>query len=125
MKNLVLALLLSFSGVSYGLAMDFVDPPVEWEFTEFNFAVIEQGKPVEVIFRVTNDNEGPLVIKNVKTSCGCTASDYSKEPILPGATSEIKATYNAAKLGKFTKTIRVYTNQSDEPVVLTIRGEVK
>jgi pectate lyase len=60
----------------------------------------------------------------VQGSCGCTATDYSKEPIAPGKKGYVTATYNAANMGAFHKTVTVTAN-TDAPVVLVIKGEVK
>ena len=91
---------------------------------EHDFGVIEQGIPQKAIFTLTNEADTPLILKQVKGSCGCTATSYEKEPIAPGAETQIEATYNAKKLGSFTKTVTVHTNLNDDPIVLTIRGVV-
>jgi hypothetical protein len=57
-------------------------------------------------------------------SCGCTNLTYGKDPILPGKSTTISATYNAAAAGPFVKTITVVTNASEQPVVLQIKGKV-
>jgi hypothetical protein len=51
----------------------------------------------------TNTGSTPLVISNVRGSCGCTVTDYTKEPIAPGKTGNVKATFNAAALAHSTK----------------------
>ena len=66
-----------------------------------------------------------MVITQVKTSCGCTASEWPKEPIGVGETSLIEATYNAAVLGNFNKSITVYTDSGDQPYMLFIKGPMK
>src|SRR5438045_1356661 len=61
-----------------------------------DFGEIPKGVPVSVEFSFINTGGEALIIKDVVTSCGCTASDYAREPILPGKSSKIKVTYNAA-----------------------------
>lgn len=90
-----------------------------------DFGSVEKGQPVTAEFSFENEGSEPLVITEVKTSCGCTVGEYPKDPIAPGKTGIIKATYNAAKPGAFTKTVKVFTNDSTEPLLLTLRGEVK
>jgi hypothetical protein len=75
-------------------------------------------------FRFTNSGDGPLVISSVKASCGCTVTDYSKDPIAPGTEGYVKATYNAAKAGVFTKSVTVNANANESVVQLIIKGEV-
>ena len=98
---------------------------VSWAKESHDFGEIPQGKPVSVEFAFTNTGEAPLLIADVATSCGCTASDYSKEPIAPGKSSKIKVTYNAANIGAFTKNITVNFSEAEAKKVLTIKGTVK
>lgn len=98
---------------------------VTWVKEAHDFGEIPQGKPVSVEFAFTNAGETPLLIADVATSCGCTASDYSKEPIAPGKSSKIKVTYNAANMGAFTKSITVNFSDTEAKKVLTIKGTVK
>jgi len=97
----------------------------KWSESEHNFGVIPQGKPVTTTFSFTNTGKVPLIISQVQGSCGCTATDYSKEPIAPGKKGYVKATYNAAAMGAFHKTVTVTANADAAPVVLVIKGEVK
>ena len=90
---------------------------------EFDFGEIEKGVPVTHSFEFANTGDAPLIISNVKTSCGCTASNYSKDAIAPGETGFIEATYNAAKEGTFNKSLNVISNGGE--LALTIRGLVK
>lgn len=101
------------------------DRPMKWETTQHDFGAIEQNKPVTYEFVFTNNSNEPMILTKVKPSCGCTATDYPEEPIQPGETAGIKATYNAKAIGKFKKTLVVNTNVPYGESVLTIFGEVK
>jgi hypothetical protein len=96
----------------------------EWSSTSFDFGKIQKDVAVTNEFTFTNAGNVPLVVSSVQASCGCTVTDYSKEPIAPGEKGFVKATYNAAKVGAFTKTVSVNSNTEDGVVVLTIKGEV-
>ena len=98
---------------------------VTWEKETHDFGEIPQGKPVTIEFAFSNAGDTPLLIADVATSCGCTASDYSKEPIAPGKSSKIKVTYNAASMGAFTKNITVNFSDAEAKKVLMIKGTVK
>ena len=77
-------------------------------------------------FTLLNNGELPLVISRVVTSCGCTLPEWTKEPIAPGKTGEVKVIYDVAgRPGAFTRTISVYSNGKTGNYVLTIKGEVK
>jgi hypothetical protein len=77
-----------------------------------------------VKFTFKNTGKTPLLISNVQASCGCTTPDYTKEPIAPGKKGSITATYNAAAVGQFNKTITVTSNGGD-PIMLTLQGTVQ
>jgi hypothetical protein len=92
--------------------------------TTHDFGKIEQGKPVTFVFKFTNTGKVPLVITDVRPSCGCTAADYTREPIAVGKEGYIKATYNAASAGAFSKTVNIQANIEGQAVPLVIKGEV-
>lgn len=113
-----LALAFSFTLVAQNAPkMTFVDTTVD-------YGTIEQNADPFRVFTFTNTGNAPLVITNAKGSCGCTVPTYPKEPIAPGATSEIKVRYDTSRVGPFTKRITINTNEGEEPVVLTIKGKV-
>ena len=135
MKKIALtccALALIFSSVAQELALN--TKPVtkltaesaafKWTVTAFDFGKIKVGVPVSHEFSFINAGSVPLVISSVQASCGCTVTSYSKDPIEPGAKGFVKATYNAAKVGQFTKTVTVNANTEEGLVHLTIKGEV-
>jgi hypothetical protein len=109
--------------------VNFLSPGFEpanflWSATTYDFGKIKVNKPVTHEFRFTNSGDAPLVISSVQASCGCTVTDYSKDPISPGSEGYVKATYNAAKVGIFSKTVTVNANAAESTVQLTIKGEV-
>jgi hypothetical protein len=100
-------------------------PTFNWVATSFDFGQIEKGVPVTHEFMFTNSGTEALIISSVQASCGCTVTEYTKEPIPAGETGFVKATYNAAKPGVFSKTVTVNANTEKAVVLLTIKGEVK
>lgn len=99
-------------------------PAFKWSETVHDFGKIKKGTPQTTAFTYTNTGKAPLTVTDVKGSCGCTVTDYTKETVAPGKTGEVKATYNAANVGPFTKTVTVTSNVEGGPVILTIKGEV-
>ncbi len=91
----------------------------------FDFGKIKQGTPVTHEFKFTNTGVVPMIITNVQASCGCTTPAWTKEPIAPGGEGFIKATYNAAALGAFNKSVTVTANVENGFVQLSIKGEVQ
>ncbi len=96
----------------------------KWTETDHNFGKIPQGKPVTVQFQFTNSGSEPLIVSEAKGSCGCTGVEYPKEPILPNQSETIKATFNAAAIGPFTKSVTVFSNAAEGVTVLRFQGEV-
>jgi hypothetical protein len=98
---------------------------VSWQKESVDFGNITQAKPVTANFEFTNMGNEPLLVSDVVASCGCTASSYSKAPILPGKSASITVTYNAANLGAFNKTVTVNFNDAGLKKILYIKGTVK
>ena len=67
----------------------------------------------------------PLVLSNVRASCGCTRPEYPEKPIKPGEKGKIKITYNpAGRPGEFDRKIKIQTNDKNRRPVLKITGVV-
>lgn len=90
----------------------------------FDFGKIKQGVPVTHEFSFTNKGKVPMIITNAQPSCGCTIPAWTKDPIPPGGTGFVKATFNAAAPGAFDKSVTVTANVESGVVMLRIRGEV-
>ncbi len=102
-----------------------VASPVSWKAETLDIGEIPQGTPKSIDFEFKNTGKTDIIITNVKASCGCTATDYTKTPVKPGQTAKVTATYNAAAKGAFTKTVTVTTNAEETPKTLTFKGTVK
>ena len=88
-------------------------PAITFEEVAFDFGDIHQGDKVEHVFSFDNSGDAPLIITNVQTTCGCTATDWPRDPILPGASASIKVNFNSAgKMGRQNKIITVISNAS-------------
>ena len=86
---------------------------------------IKKGNPVTASFTFTNISKQDVIIETVTPGCGCTKSDYTKEPIKPGKTGTITATYNAASAGNFSKSVYVKFMGIDEQKSISIMGVVE
>ena len=89
-----------------------------------DFGAVLWKNPVTATFTITNSGDKPLVISNVTTSCGCTVANWTKTPIAPGASGVVSSTFDSKALGRFQKSIGIYSNASERPIYLAIRGEV-
>ena len=97
---------------------------IVWKAESIDVGEIPQGTPKAIVYEFKNTGKATVVITNVQGSCGCTATDYTKEPILPGKSAKVTATYNAANKGGFTKTVTVTTSAETTPKILTLKGTV-
>lgn len=91
--------------------------------TVHNFGKIPQGRPATYTFEISNTGKDSLKLDNVQASCGCTTPEWSKDPIAPGASANIKVGYNAYAEGAFTKVVTIFYNAT-QTKTLTISGEV-
>jgi len=102
----------------------FAQSPVSFVTTTHDFGKVKQGKPVTFEFVFKNNSAKPVVVELATAECGCTTPEYPKAPVMKGKTAIIKVTYNAADAGAFTKTVTVKFANVEQPIVLTIEGEV-
>ncbi|MCC3216896.1 MULTISPECIES: DUF1573 domain-containing protein [Chryseobacterium] len=97
---------------------------IKWKSESIDVGNIPQGKPKLIRFEFTNTSSKPIIIQNVAPSCGCTTADYTKTPIQPGKKGFVEASYNAATVGPFMKTVNVTTSDSKTPKTLSFKGVV-
>jgi hypothetical protein len=99
---------------------------IEWLESEYEFGTIKQGDKVEHVFKFKNTGTNPLVIRSAKGSCGCTVPEYSKEPLAPGKTGEMKVIFNSTgKMGQQSKPVTIMANTTPETTRVTLKGMVE
>ncbi len=90
------------------------------------FGVVKKGQKVEHVYEVTNTGENPLIISQVKPGCGCTAPDYTKDPIMPGQTGKITLSFDSSSFdGLVNKQAEVYANVEKAPVIIGFSADVQ
>ena len=81
--------------------------------------------PLTCTFTVTNNGKEPIVLFEVVSSCGCTDVTWTREPLQPGKSGTISATFkNEDGPFPFDKTLTVYISGQRKPVILRLRGVV-
>jgi hypothetical protein len=95
-----------------------------FQTTAHDYGIIVQGADGTCMFNFTNKGKAPIVLNDVKASCGCTVPEWTRTPVAPGEKGSIKVTYNTNNVGAFSKSITVNSNAKNSPVVLTIKGVV-
>lgn len=108
------------------LAVAAQQPVITFQKTEHDFGKINEGDGrVSTIFEFKNEGMEPLVLSNVKASCGCTTPTWTRTPLEPGETGTITVTYNPnGRPGRFQKTVTITSNASNPTMKIYIKGEV-
>jgi|TARA_B110000503_G_scaffold52819_1_gene84829 hypothetical protein len=100
-------------------------PEIVFEEEFHDFGEINEGLVAEHVFSFKNEGEGPLIISNAQGSCGCTVPVWPRQPIAPGATGEIKVSFNSTgRAGKQDKRVTLTTNAVPQTKVLNITSTV-
>lgn len=122
MKKILSTLCMALTAV----AMMAQQPVITFEKTEHDFGKINEGDGrVSVVFNFKNEGMAPLVLSNVRASCGCTTPTWTKEPVEPGQSGSITVTYNPnGRPGRFQKTVTITSNATDATKRVYIKGEV-
>ena len=101
------------------------EPIAMFDIISYDFGDILQGKETEAIFTLTNKGNAPLIVEDIKASCGCVLVEWVKDPILPEQSSEIIVKYNTNIIGTIKRSIVVSTNDiNQERILLMLTGEV-
>ena len=111
----------------FALSLTAQDKTAKIEFKEetIDYGEIAKGSDGVRVFEFTNTGDEPLVITNVKSSCGCTIPKKPDAPILPGETGEIQVKYDTNRVGPIRKAITVTSNADTPTKVLKIKGTIK
>ncbi|HMC96869.1 MAG TPA: DUF1573 domain-containing protein [Flavobacteriales bacterium] len=101
-------------------------PQLTFDSSNADMGRVIQGTRVDKSYTFTNTGGAPLVITDVRSTCGCTVGkDWPKQPIAPGAGGTISVSFNSeGRSGRQEKTITVVANTSPPSTVLTLTGEV-
>mgnify|MGYP003340750263 CR=1 FL=1 len=124
MKKLLLSLLALASFTLTFAQGKKADDVAKFDSETIDLGKIKQGNPTTATFKVKNISAEDLLIEQANPTCGCTISNYTKEPIAAGKYGEINATYNAAAIGSFEKHLTVKFAGTDEVKSITIKGQV-
>lgn len=100
-------------------------PVMSFESMVVDYGTIQQNAEPLRKLKFTNTGDAPLVIQNARGSCGCTVPTWPKKPIMPGESSELEIRYATNRIGKFSKTVTLTTNEvGSEPHVVKVQGTV-
>lgn len=121
MKNLLIILLLAFVGFAPRLQ---AQAEITFKSDTIDYGEIAKGSDGVRVFEFTNTGDAPLIISEVKSSCGCTVPKKPDGPIGPGESNTIQVKYDTNRVGPIRKTITVYSNASEPIYSIKIKGKV-
>ncbi len=116
--------LLIFSLSIYSFGQQSKGPIIKFESLVYDYGTIYQGADGNCSFTFKNEGDEPILLSNVRSSCGCTVPKWPKDPILPGQTSSIQVTYDTKRLGTISKQITVMSNATEATILLSIKGSI-
>ena len=99
-------------------------PEIQFDQNVIDYGTVEQGADGNRVFVFTNTGKEPLILTNVRASCGCTTPKWTRNPVAPGESGEIMVHYDTNRMGNFQKTITVTSNAKTGNLTLTIKGKV-
>jgi hypothetical protein len=100
-------------------------PYLSFVEAEHSAGSIPRGAVVEHTFKFTNTGKTPLLIANVRTTCGCTATEWTRTPVAPGESGVVKARFDSTgKSGPQHKVITVISNAANDQLRLLLRANV-
>src|SRR5690606_17354609 len=117
-----LGILAVFVAIVGFTAMGLAIGEFKFEKETHDYGTIPQNKPASFDFKFSNSGDAPIIISEVKPSCGCSVAEFTKTPVKPGETGTITVTYNAAAKGPFTKHFTVKSNTKTPVKTLTVKG---
>lgn len=119
MKNLVLIALVTLISFSAN-----AQAKISFKAETVDYGEIAKGSDGVRVFEFTNTGNAPLIITDVKSSCGCTVPKKPDGPVAPGASSTIQVKYDTNRVGPIRKTVTVYSNAVEPIKALKIKGEI-
>lgn len=100
-------------------------PTIKFDKTVHDYGTMQQHGDGKCEFKFTNEGKEPLILSNVRSSCGCTVPTWPRQPILPGQSEMIKVKYDTKRVGMINKSIHVYSNAKVSPLTLKIKGKIE
>ena len=123
MKNFLVLFIAFFSYIL--VHSQEMKPEISFEKTVIDYGTVNKGDNGVREFVFKNSGNAPLIISNVKSTCGCTIPKNPEKPILPGESEKIQVKYDTKRVGFIRKSITVTSNAASSPTtILKIKGQV-
>lgn len=115
--------LLALTVLAGGLGLH-AQPLAQYETLTQDLGTLIWHSPGLATFRIQNTGNEDLLIRDVRTDCGCAVAAWTEAPIPPGGSGTLNITFDAEMLGHFCKHVAVRTNAAPDPVFLKVEGVV-
>jgi hypothetical protein len=127
MKQILQTIAVIFLVAAFNIGFAQGQPKISFEKTEHNFGSFLESAGVQTtIFKFKNTGTTPLILNEVKASCGCTTPKWTRDPVAPNGSGEITVSYDPKnRPGSFNKSVTVGSNAENSSVILTISGQVE
>lgn len=120
MKKLLFSFILCIGFITTSSAQT-----ITFKESTLDYGLVKFGGIGKKTFSFTNTGNKPLIVTDVKVTCGCTMASWTKTPVLPGKNGEVVINYDTKKTGKFNKSIEVFSNDTKASrKLLKIKGEI-
>ena len=95
------------------------------ETITYELGILKMNDEKKLKLLLKNQLTKPVVINDIRGFCGCTIPSFSKEPVLPGKSSEVLIVFQAHQTGTFNKELKMYLSSQEKPVSIIFNGEIK
>ena len=99
---------------------------IQWQDTIRDFGTIKEGDSIRLVYKFTNTGDKPLLLMNVRTSCGCTVARFPQNALFPGEKAEVSLVFNSdGHPGPVMKSVTVVSNTSNNAQhIMVFKGNV-
>jgi len=126
MKRFIQLVSIVFLVAAFNISVAQQKAKIVFEKTVHDYGSFKEAAGVQTTtFKFINKGAVPLVLSNVRASCGCTTPKWTREPVAPNASGEIQVSYNPKnRPGSFNKSVTISSNAENSSVILRIKGTV-
>ncbi|MCB0397863.1 MAG: DUF1573 domain-containing protein [Flavobacteriales bacterium] len=117
---LIILKTLLFAGFSFAQSAEF-----KFEDDVYKFGKVSEDSLLSFDYHFINSGDAPLIIQDIKVTCGCTVPTWPKAPIPPGGKGTIRVTFDTSgKIAYQERTLEVHSNARKSPYKLKFKGTV-
>ncbi|MFT5513168.1 MAG: hypothetical protein ACI8SE_001569 [Bacteroidia bacterium] len=120
MKNILLLIIFGAFGMATAQAQEV--PIIKFKDTmQYHMGTFRPGEVAQHTFEFTNIGTGRFHIKEVKTTCSCTATDWPRGGVAAGETGKITVTFDTkGKDGEYAKGVNIFSNAGELNLIIMV-----